>query len=172
MTPPTDEFICIDCKCKIIKEIKVGRPPKRCQNCKRLEQNRVSRLKTINGTRTKEDPEVVRQRASQWAKDNKERVNAKNRAWANANKEKKLLYIRKNHGIVNATGETKSGCCEICGTHRGSLHMDHCHSTGLIRGWLCFTCNTGIGSLKDDKALLQNAISYLVRHNKKELRYA
>ena len=39
--------------------------------------------------------------------------------------------------------------------------MDHDHGTGEVRGLLCITCNTGIGSLKDDVTLLQNAIEYL-----------
>lgn len=50
--------------------------------------------------------------------------------------------------------ETKSG-------HRYALAVDHCHITGSVRGLLCQDCNSGIGSLKDDIALLERAIDYL-----------
>ncbi len=56
--------------------------------------------------------------------------------------------------------------CAICGstTSRGcknSFHVDHDHKTGKVRGILCQTCNTGIGSLKDDTKILRLAIQYL-----------
>jgi len=41
------------------------------------------------------------------------------------------------------------------------LAVDHCHKTGKIRGLLCSLCNTGIGKLKDDIKILENAIEYL-----------
>lgn len=40
-------------------------------------------------------------------------------------------------------------------------HVDHCHTTGKVRGILCFTCNTAIGKFHDDVVLLREAISYL-----------
>lgn len=40
-------------------------------------------------------------------------------------------------------------------------HVDHCHTTGKIRGLLCRTCNLGIGHLKDDINLVQSAADYL-----------
>lgn len=63
----------------------------------------------------------------------------------------------------------QNGVCAICGnpetaTRLGvvkALSVDHCHSTGRIRGLLCSDCNTGIGKLKDDLKILQNAIQYL-----------
>lgn len=39
--------------------------------------------------------------------------------------------------------------------------MDHDHKTGHIRGWICDSCNTGIGRFKDDITLLERAIQYL-----------
>lgn len=58
-----------------------------------------------------------------------------------------------------------NGRCAMCGLeeskHNGLLHMDHDHATGMFRGWLCRTCNQGIGLLKDSPELLKKAISYL-----------
>ncbi len=39
--------------------------------------------------------------------------------------------------------------------------LDHDHSNGRIRGWICDSCNTGIGRFKDDISLLEKAIIYL-----------
>jgi hypothetical protein len=63
----------------------------------------------------------------------------------------------------------QGGVCAICNQPetsviRGktlSLAVDHCHDTGKVRALLCAACNTGIGSLKHDRDLLQKAIAYL-----------
>lgn len=63
----------------------------------------------------------------------------------------------------------QDGACAICkqpetSVIRGKvllLAVDHCHDTGKVRALLCSACNTGIGSLKHDRDLLQKAIAYL-----------
>lgn len=60
--------------------------------------------------------------------------------------------------------EKQEGKCAICNevptTERG-LHIDHCHTTKRVRGLLCHGCNTGIGAMKENISVLNNAISYL-----------
>ena len=57
--------------------------------------------------------------------------------------------------------------CAICGLHNDdpkyarSLHIDHCHKTGIIRGLLCHGCNTGIGAFSEEIEVMEKAISYL-----------
>lgn len=53
--------------------------------------------------------------------------------------------------------------CEACGELRGSksLHIDHCHMTGIFRGWLCSRCNTGLGLLGDNAEGLRKVLAYL-----------
>lgn len=41
---------------------------------------------------------------------------------------------------------------------------DHCHSTGLFRGWLCRRCNVGIGFLGDDIQGILEAAAYLEKY--------
>lgn len=58
------------------------------------------------------------------------------------------------------------GVCAICKQAETSkrttfLAVDHCHTTGAIRGLLCNNCNRGIGLLKDSPELLQAAKVYL-----------
>lgn len=76
--------------------------------------------------------------------------------------------LKRRYGLSMADyerlGEKQGWVCAICqGPPKDSraLHIDHCHDTGAIRGLLCNTCNTGIGGLRDDVALLTRAISYI-----------
>lgn len=39
--------------------------------------------------------------------------------------------------------------------------LDHDHTTGKFRGWLCHDCNKAIGFFKDDAARMKSAIKYL-----------
>jgi hypothetical protein len=57
----------------------------------------------------------------------------------------KIVFADKSH--------TNSSCC-----------VDHCHSTGIVRGLLCTSCNHGIGKFFDSPFLLRNAANYLKRH--------
>ena|SRR5580698_2982676 len=65
----------------------------------------------------------------------------------------------------------QKGVCALCGgidvdgkTRRTKcLHVDHCHSTGKVRGLLCHKCNHGLGAFKDDSALMRRAAEYIDR---------
>jgi RNase P subunit RPR2 len=43
--------------------------------------------------------------------------------------------------------------------------LNHNHDTGRIYGWICDSCNTGLGRFKDDVAILEKAIDYLKTHS-------
>ena len=63
--------------------------------------------------------------------------------------------------------EKQQGKCAICEEEpktKRLLHVDHCHSTGIIRGLLCSQCNTALGSFRDNPTLLNRAIEYLGRN--------
>jgi len=55
--------------------------------------------------------------------------------------------------------------CAICEKHNKDLNkglcVDHCHTSGNIRGLLCHNCNHALGKLNDDISLLYRAIKYL-----------
>lgn len=44
--------------------------------------------------------------------------------------------------------------------------LDHDHKTGEIRGWICDSCNTGIGRFKDDPNIIETAKNYLLNSKK------
>ena len=83
------------------------------------------------------------------------------------------LYYRRTFGITaDAVDELiadQDGACAICGRRPerlASLHLDHDHHTGQIRGLLCSTCNQGLGQFKEDPDLLEAAAAYLRRYNR------
>lgn len=53
--------------------------------------------------------------------------------------------------------------CKICSIHNDvkKLGVDHCHSTGRVRGLICQDCNFSLGRMQDSVERLQNAINYL-----------
>ena len=66
----------------------------------------------------------------------------------------RILYILKlEHG-------PPADHCKICEKECKTV-LDHCHDTLKFRGWLCQSCNIGIGKLKDSVEMLERAIKYL-----------
>lgn len=58
--------------------------------------------------------------------------------------------------------------CAICGTKdpgKKGFQIDHCHSTGIIRGILCGKCNLGIGIFGDSTEVLLRAAGYVSFHS-------
>lgn len=53
------------------------------------------------------------------------------------------------------------GICKHPPATSKATHLDHCHSTGRIRGVLCASCNKGLGHFRDDPALIRTAAHYL-----------
>ena len=55
--------------------------------------------------------------------------------------------------------------CESCGhPPRGTtdgLVLDHDHTTGAFRGWLCRNCNIGLGMLGDTREAVMALLAYL-----------
>lgn len=54
----------------------------------------------------------------------------------------------------------QGGLCAICRT-RDALVVDHSHSTGNVRGILCYACNNALGMLLDDHATILRAAAYV-----------
>ena len=50
--------------------------------------------------------------------------------------------------------------CEIC-SKPGKLVLDHDHHTGMFRGFLCQSCNVGLGCFDDNLEGLSKALEYL-----------
>jgi len=85
--------------------------------------------------------------------------------------------ITRRYGLsseaYDSLWDSQNGRCAICdkvlmvrllsgrGVARDAPVIDHDHDTGRVRGILCNPCNTGIGGLQHDPAILARAIRYL-----------
>lgn len=110
-----------------------------------------------------------------YTQENIEKVRKYKNDYYYANREKCIEKDRKNYlkRKYNVTVEwfeeqldRQNGKCMICGTTEGggkssTLHVDHNHETGQIRGLLCQPCNTGLGLFKENTELLEKAIHYV-----------
>jgi len=77
-------------------------------------------------------------------------------------------HFRKYYGITldqyDALWTSQGGICAICRkapNHGRPLHVDHCHSTGVVRGLLCMHCNRGVGGFMDNPDWCEAAARYL-----------
>lgn len=87
------------------------------------------------------------------------------------------IDLRRTYGIsldqYNILLEAQNYVCAICGkpeidicNKKGAtrnLAVDHCHTTGRVRGLLCRGCNQGLGNFKEDISSLKKAIQYIAR---------
>ncbi len=124
-----------------------------------------------------------------WKERNREHANAYRREWVAKNPEyeerrkanqrrrykdepeRRWHATLKKFGLVPEQYEellsSQGFVCAICLKQDPlgrRLAVDHCHTTGKIRGLLCSLCNTAIGMLKDDTTSLLRAVSYLEKH--------
>jgi hypothetical protein len=82
--------------------------------------------------------------------------------------------LKKEYGItpeyVEELLDKQEGHCALCpATVSGhnmtdNLLIDHCHTTGKVRGLLCADCNLLLGCAKDDISRLIAATFYLKKH--------
>ena len=86
---------------------------------------------------------------------------------------RKCAALQSMYGITMKDKESiyaeQDGLCGICqeGVPFDLMVVDHCHTTGEVRGLLCNPCNLFIGIAKDDIQTLANAIKYLDKNNGK-----
>lgn len=84
---------------------------------------------------------------------------------------KDLRYQAKKQGVkidlaqAEAAIRRFSGYCATCDTPIAGFTMclDHCHTTGRVRGGICRGCNSGIGAAEESPRILTGLLTYLER---------
>lgn len=109
-----------------------------------------------------------------WHALNKERVAVQRRQYYIENKDKhnaraKERYLERTFGLSVEDYETQRAAAQHCSICSGEFdiqgpQLDHCHTTGKVRDWLCARCNRGIGHFDDSVEKLKQAIKYLEKH--------
>ena len=104
---------------------------------------------------------AVRQGEYQLEKRTLSRVEERNR---DEDTRKRHLYNMSQEEYTHML-QKQGGVCAICSRSDGgkALSVDHCHTTGMIRGLLCARCNSMLGFAADNVETLQNAAAYLER---------
>ena len=79
-------------------------------------------------------------------------------------------YLKRKYGMTledyERMLEAQGGVCAICGEPRPeerTLHVDHDHETGEIRGLLCFRCNNALGDFARSTSCSSGRRDYLDR---------
>lgn len=85
-----------------------------------------------------------------------------------ANPEKARAESRRSNWKHNKLDEPPYSApdnCEACGKPFASMrkapHYDHCHLTGLFRGWLCNNCNRALGLAGDSPEGVRRLLDYI-----------
>lgn len=121
--------------------------------------------------------ENVQARQNAWYERNKEAVLARGKArrlamkaagvkqWHQLNPDRHIANSRRARGLPEPT-RSEPTLCECCGNPSGKyrFNLDHSHTTGKFRGWLCNKCNAAIGALGDTLEGVLRAAAYLQRN--------
>lgn len=145
-------------------ETKILRGPTRCPSCRAAK---------------------IRERQYRWREANPEKWKVhRDREWAKRAADPEFLRKKREREAERLYGVSseelarllaaQGGVCAICGKPpRGkpngrartvqtpALHVDHCHTSGRVRGLLCGNCNTMIGLAGEDSKVLLAAVEYL-----------
>ena len=108
-----------------------------------------------------------------WRRENYAKRKAAGTRWRDRHPEWYRLFLRRSH-LKKTYGITleeydrlfalQSGVCAICQQSSSkTLHVDHDHATGRVRGLLCYTCNRFLMA-KPDLKYFERAIEYLKRN--------
>lgn len=105
---------------------------------------------------TEEGAQAHRDSSKRWREANNERHKDNNARW----------QYGVEHGTYDTMFTAQNGQCAICKTTEPGLGtkrfaIDHCHTSGRVRGLLCHRCNQGLGYFKDDAERIHRAIQYL-----------
>ncbi|MFG2001357.1 endonuclease VII domain-containing protein [Spirillospora sp. NPDC048911] len=75
--------------------------------------------------------------------------------------------LKRRYGIteqdVERMAAQQGDICVIC-LSGAAKHVDHDHTTGKVRGLLCFSCNGALGQFGDNPCHMRAAAAYLERH--------
>lgn len=78
----------------------------------------------------------------------------------------KWRRVKKEYGLsqiqVEKMLEKQNFSCAICEKSIAiKYHIDHCHTSGIVRSLLCSKCNQAIGLLDEDQKKIQKAADYI-----------
>jgi hypothetical protein len=129
----------------------------------------------ISAARYRADPERERARVRRWQRENADRHRANQRARRErpeVKAQEREAHLKRKFGITQEHYEqllaAQGGGCAVCRKKPKpgrSLHVDHDHATGAVRGLLCFSDNAALGHLAEDEVRIDALLGYLLDHD-------
>ena len=136
------------------------------------EQREAARLKSIEYYAA--NRETLRGKQKEYQVKNRVRIAEQNKAYRETRKHTRSAKLReKLYGLTEEAFSSmiieQDFCCPVCERQldpKGyrTVHVDHDHESGKVRGILCSNCNVGIGHPREDPAIMLRAIAYLNHH--------
>lgn len=151
----TPETLCKACK-------QVAQTEKRRAN--RDEYNAKQREKYAAGVRYgRQSPDEIN------ARRRAKRASGQSSAYSPEKRRKWMLKSKYGLSVeqFEEMWDRQDGKCPSCGDAlvlgtKNGAHVDHCHSTGRVRGVLCGLCNVALGYLKDDPKRIMGLHGYML----------
>jgi hypothetical protein len=168
------DTLCSGKKCKVCGAIK---PLDEFYKASGTRDGRRGDCKACNlakrAAKYRENPNAYIDRVKRWQEENPERYQKRQQEYRDSGKKAiadRKSYLKRTYGMsieqFDAMLEAQGGACAICRQPRPderTLHVDHDHATGAIRGLLCFKCNNALGDFDDSLDLFTAATNYLDR---------
>lgn len=114
-------------------------PEKRAATSKRWRERHIEKVRPIEAekarNRRKSNPEAQKLRTDKYKE-------------------------RQEQKYAEIAGRPRANQCEIC-MEKEKTVFDHCHQSGMFRGWICDRCNKTLGMVKDSPRLLKKLAKYL-----------
>lgn len=163
-----------------------------CAECLEKARIRAANLRKTNPELVKQrkkkfaetHKEQLREYNRAWSEANRDKKKELIRAWREENREYLRAYrtehaeeyrekrLKKVYGIdaseFDIMLKKQDGACAVCRKKQekaDSLHVDHDHSTGAVRGLLCGPCNRALGLLGDSPDRIRSLLQYAIEHS-------
>lgn len=102
---------------------------------------------------------------NKWYVENRERQKENSRSWKLENRSRVLatkykVDVSEIDGLMSLVTQS----CPICNRDMKRPHLDHNHSTGKVRNFICSRCNTALGLVEENTEILKNLTLYIEKH--------
>lgn len=143
-----------------------------CTKCKTEKEESCFSLDKYNDRLHSWCKSCNNEKNKKWLKENKEKIQEYRKGRYSETKDKiRWQVVKRKYGISENEYlemlKKQGGGCAICGKidakhwQTNNLLIDHCHTTGKVRGLLCNNCNTALGLVSDNIDTLKQMIKYL-----------
>ena len=161
---------CKECCCKQKKKYNKKNKEKIAKTDKKYYEKNKDIISEKNKIYREKNKENIKVKRKKWEEKNQIKIKNKRKKHYLENKDKaREQHLKYTYGITlkiyNEKLKEQKKRCDICGKHikkeKINLAVDHDHTTGQIRGLLCWKCNTSLGIYENGLIDLNKFEKYL-----------